>query len=68
MPQPKLHVVRRAAEELSDLQVEQLMDFGRRESALIDEITAAARAGDQNLVCQLVQALCDIEDLLARRP
>jgi hypothetical protein len=65
MQQPKLHVVRRAVEELSDAQIERLMNFGKREADLIDEIAAAARAGDRNRVWQLVQDLCGIEDQLA---
>jgi hypothetical protein len=64
MPPPRLHVVRRAAEELSDSQIERLMDFGRREADLITEMAEAARAGDRNLVWQLAQALVDIEDQL----
>ena len=62
MPQAKLHVVRRAIGELSDNEIERLMDFGKREADLIDEMTAAARAGDQNLVWQLARSLCEIED------
>lgn len=65
---PKLRVARRAAEELSDAQVEQLMNFGKREAHLIDEMTAAARAGDRNLVWQLARALCDLEDQLSDTP
>ena len=41
------------------------MDFGKREADLIDEMTAAARAGDRNLVWQLAHALCEIEDQLS---
>jgi hypothetical protein len=59
---PRLHVVRKAVEELSDAQIERLMDFGRREAALIDQIVAAERAGDRNLVGQRVRALVDIQD------
>jgi hypothetical protein len=62
MPQPELRVVRRAVEELSEAQIEQLMNFGKREADLIDEIVAAARAGDRNLVWQIAQALVEIED------
>jgi hypothetical protein len=33
------------------------MSLGRREAELIDEIEAAARVGDRNLVWQIVEAL-----------
>jgi hypothetical protein len=62
MPQPELRVVRRAIEELSEAQIEQLMNFGKREADLIDEMVAAARAGDRNLVWQIAQAMVEIED------
>jgi hypothetical protein len=62
MPQPELRVVRRAVEELSEAQIEQLMNFGKREADLIDEMVAAARAGDRNLVWQIAQAMVEIED------
>jgi hypothetical protein len=68
MPQPELRVVRRAVEELSEAQIEQLMNFGKREADLIDEMVAAARAGDRDLVWQLAQALCDIEDQISNTP
>ena len=60
--------LRRAIEELSDNEIERLMNFGRREADLIDEMTAAARAGDRNLVWQLARALCDLEDQLSDTP
>ena len=68
MPQPKLHATPRAIEELSDNEIEQLMNFGRREADLIDEMTAAVRAGDRNLVWQLARALSDLEDQLSDTP
>src|SRR4051794_23410977 len=53
MPTPNISVVRRAAEELSDEQIERLMDFGRREADLIEQMEAAARDGDRDLVWQI---------------
>ena len=64
MPKPDIRVDRRPAEELSDAQVERLMAFGRHEAELIDQMEAAARDGDRELVWQIAQALCRIEDQL----
>jgi hypothetical protein len=61
MPNPRIHVVRVPAEELTDAQIDQLMAIGRREADLIDEIEAAVRADDRALVWQLAQALCELE-------
>lgn len=62
MPNARIRVVRRAVEELSDVQIEQLMNFGKREADLIDEMEAAARVGDKNLLWQLAEALVRCED------
>lgn len=59
---PRLRVVRRPAEELSDEQIARLLDFGRREADLITEMEAAARAGDRNLVWELAEALVRCQD------
>jgi hypothetical protein len=45
--------------------IEQLTDFGKREADLIDEMTAAVRARDRNLVWRLAHALSEIEDQLS---
>ena len=59
---PRLRVIRRAADELSDQQIEQLMSFGRREAELLDQMECAVRSGDRNLTWQLAQALCECQD------
>jgi hypothetical protein len=65
---PHLHVVRHAVDELSDEQIARLMDFGKREADLIDQMEAATRAGDRDLVWQLAQALCRIQDEAKQPP
>jgi hypothetical protein len=45
------------AEKLSDAEIERLMALGKLEAALIDEMEAAARAGDKNLVWQIAESL-----------
>lgn len=62
MAKPSLRAERRHAEELTDSQVERLIQFGRWEADLIDQMEAAARAGDRELVWQIAQALVEIED------
>ena len=57
-----IRVVRRGVEEFTDTQIEKLIDFGKRESDLIDQMEAAARAGDRELAWQLAQAICDLHD------
>jgi hypothetical protein len=59
---PRIRLARIPAEELSDHQIEALMAFGKREAALIDEMEAAARAGDRDLVWQLAEALVRCQD------
>ena len=59
---PHLRVVRRAADELSDQQIEQLMSFGKREALLLDEMEAAVRTGDRALVWQLATSLVRCQD------
>jgi hypothetical protein len=62
MATPRPRVVPRAAEEMSDHQIEQLISVVKREADLIEEMEQAVRAGDRNLVWQIAQALCRIED------
>jgi hypothetical protein len=57
-----LRPVRREASELTDTQIEKLMEFGRREAAIIDEMVDAARADDRDRAWQLAQKLVEIED------
>jgi hypothetical protein len=61
-------VVRRAVEELSDAQIERLMDFGRREARLIDELEIATRAGNRERAWELAQELCRIQDEAKQPP
>jgi hypothetical protein len=62
MPQPRIRVERIPADELAEHQIETLMSFGRREADLIDQMEAAARVGDRNLVWQLAEALVRCQD------
>ena len=62
MAKPSIRAERRSAEELTDSQIERLMQFGRLEADLNDHMEEAARAGDRNLVWQIAQALVEIED------
>ena len=57
-----VRVQRRPVDELSDAQIETLISFGRREAEVIDEMVAAVRVGDRNLVWQLAEALLRLED------
>jgi hypothetical protein len=59
---PNLRVKRIPADELSDQQIERLMTFGQQEAALIEELEQATRSGDRDLVWQIAQALCGIQD------
>jgi hypothetical protein len=47
---------------MTDHQIEQVMDFGRREAELIDRLEAATRAGNRELAWDLSQELCRIGD------
>jgi hypothetical protein len=62
MGAPDLRVVRREAAELSDREIERLMDFGKREAELIGDMEQAVRAGDRNLVWQIAEALVRSQD------
>ena len=62
MPQPRIRMERIPADELTEHQIEQLVHFGRREAGLVDEMEAAARLGDRNLVWQLAEALVRCQD------
>ena len=66
MPKPNLRVVRRPVEELSDEQIARLMDFGRQEAALLDQMEEAVRTGDKNLCWEIAQALVHIQDEAGR--
>jgi hypothetical protein len=62
----RLHAVRREPDELSVEQIDRLIAFGRREAELIDEMTAASRAGDEPRVLEIVGELVRIEDEAAQ--
>jgi len=62
MPDLRMRVVRRSTEDLTDSQIEQLMTFGRREADLLDKLEAATRAGDRNLVFEIAQVFCQLEE------
>jgi hypothetical protein len=60
----RIRVDRRPVGELTDAQIERLMDLGRREAALIDEMEGAIQAGDRDLVWQIAIRLCRLGDEL----
>lgn len=64
----RVRVVRCAAEELDDAQIERLMDFGKREADLIEQMEAATRDGDRDLCWQIAQELCRIRDEAHQEP
>jgi hypothetical protein len=57
-----IRVERIPAGELSDDAIDRLVSFGRREAQLLDEMEAAARAGDRDLAWQLAQTLVRLQD------
>ena len=59
---PRIRAERIPADELTDAQIERLMEFGCREANLIDEMEAAVRSGDRNLTWQLAEALVRLQD------
>jgi hypothetical protein len=63
MAQSRIRVERIPADELTDHQIERLVQFGQREADLIDEMEVAARLGDRNLVWQIAEALVQLQDL-----
>jgi hypothetical protein len=61
---PRIHLVPRDAPELTETQIESLMDIGRREDETINAITDAVRAGSRERVWALAEALATLEDRL----
>jgi hypothetical protein len=59
---PRIRAERVPADELTDAQIERLMEFGKREAGLLDEMEAAARVGDRDLVWRIAQALCQMDE------
>jgi hypothetical protein len=59
---PRLHAEVRPVEEMTELQIEALMNLGRAEAELMNRLEAAARAGDKNEVWKIAQEYCAIED------
>jgi hypothetical protein len=57
-----IRAIRREAEELSDGAIERLVNFGRREAAVLDEMEAAARTGNRERTWELAQELCRLQD------
>ena len=57
-----IRVERIPAAELTDHQIECLMNFGRREADLIDQMEAAARTGDRDRVWELAEELVSLQD------
>jgi hypothetical protein len=58
----RIPVERVPADELSDSQIERLMEIGSAEADLIDEMESAVRAGDRDLVWQLAATLVRHQD------
>jgi hypothetical protein len=58
----RIRLERIPAGELSDDEIQRLMAFGRREAELLDEMEAAARAGDRNQVWRIAEELVRIQD------
>ena len=59
---PKLCPHRRRVEELSDRQIQELMDFGKREAEIIDRLEAAVREGNRELAWEISEELVAVED------
>jgi hypothetical protein len=66
MPRPArpahIRALPRSINELTDSQIETLINFGREEAQLLDELEAAVKNEDRALVWQIAQAICGIED------
>ena len=62
MSQPRIRVKRIPAEDLSDHQIERLMEFGRREADLIEQMEEAARTGDRGKLWRLAEELVRLQD------
>jgi hypothetical protein len=57
-----VRVIRRDAAELSDTAIAGIVEDALREQALLDEMTAAVRAGDSRKVMDLARQVCGLED------
>jgi hypothetical protein len=53
---------------MTESQIETLMNFGRQEALLLDELEAATRAGDRDEAWRLLQEFCRIEDEAKQPP
>jgi hypothetical protein len=63
---PSVRAEARPPEEMSESQIETLLNFGKRESALMDRLEVAARAGDKDEVWKIAQEYCRVEDEVAK--
>jgi hypothetical protein len=59
---PRIRAQLRPPEEMTEAQIEVLMDLGRAEAELLDRLEAATRAGDKAEVWKIAQEYCGIED------
>jgi len=66
MPKPSrpahIRACPRSVEEMTDAQIETLINFGRCEAELIDELEEATRHGDRDRAWAICQRICQIED------
>jgi hypothetical protein len=57
MTAPTLCIHRRRAEEMSERQIQALIDLGKNEAELIDQLEAAVNAGDKVKVWEIAVAI-----------
>jgi hypothetical protein len=59
---PQLHPHFRQVEEMTDAEIELLVNLGRRESELLRELKAAEASGDKDHMLVIAQQLCHVEE------
>jgi hypothetical protein len=59
---PRIRAEVRDPAEMTESQLEVLMDLGRAEAELLDRLEAATRAGDRDAVWKIALEYCAIED------
>jgi hypothetical protein len=58
----RIHLERRSLADLSDQEIDRLVNFGRAEADLINQLVEASRDGDRDLAWRVVQEFRRIED------
>jgi hypothetical protein len=56
-PPPKVRAEFKSVAEMTDHEIERIIEFGRREAELIDRLEIATRAGDRELAWELSKEL-----------